>query len=151
MLLTLLLTISAPVPKTEPADWKAAIQDRAFDYPSQPNRAADSAAAARKPGLTTEYALDPSNTQGLFTVAKTGGPEVRAAIRKYTKVEDDAALQSTVDFYREFFPVNLRVPEKSVANMLQFVALDHPEARALDPRVLYDNSLIDEVLREPGR
>jgi hypothetical protein len=43
------------------------------------------------------------------------------------------------------------VPEKSVANMLQFVALDHPDLRTADPRVLYDNSLIDEVLREPGR
>ena len=69
-----------------------------------------------------------------LTLAKTGGPEVRAAVRKYTKVDDEAVLQSTVDFYREFFPANLRVPEKSVANMLQFVALDHPEARALDPR-----------------
>jgi hypothetical protein len=34
---------------------------------------------------------------------------------------------------------------------LQFVALEHPELRALDPRTLYDNSYIDEVLREPGR
>ena len=86
-----------------------------------------------------------------LALAKAGGPEARAAIRKYTKVEDDAVLQSTVDFYREFFPANLRVPEKSLANMLQFVALDHPDVGALDPRSLYDNSLVDEVLREPGR
>jgi ABC-type nitrate/sulfonate/bicarbonate transport system substrate-binding protein len=86
-----------------------------------------------------------------LTLAKAGGPEVRAAVRKYTKVDDEAVLQATVDFYREFFPTNLRVPEKSIANMLQFVALDHPELRTVDPRILYDNSLIDEVLREPGR
>jgi ABC-type nitrate/sulfonate/bicarbonate transport system substrate-binding protein len=86
-----------------------------------------------------------------LTLAKTGGPEARAAVRKYAKVDDEAVLQSTVDFYREFFPSTLRVPEKSIANMLQFVALDHPELRTIDPRTLYDNTYIDEVLRESGR
>jgi NitT/TauT family transport system substrate-binding protein len=86
-----------------------------------------------------------------LTLAKTGGPEARAAVRKYTKVDDDAALQSTVDFYREYFPPTLRVPEQCITNMLQLIALDHPEVRTLDPRVLYDNRLIDEVLGAPSR
>jgi ABC-type nitrate/sulfonate/bicarbonate transport system substrate-binding protein len=84
-----------------------------------------------------------------LTLAKTGGPEARAAVQKYTKVDDEAVLQSTVEFYREFFPTNLRMPEKSIVNMLQLLALDHPEVRTLDPRVLYDNSLVDEVLGTP--
>jgi NitT/TauT family transport system substrate-binding protein len=86
-----------------------------------------------------------------LSLAKAGGPEARAAVRKYTQVEDAAVLQSTVDFYREFFPDTLRVPEKSISNMLQFVGLDHPEVAALDPRTLYDNSLVDQVLHESGR
>ena len=38
-----------------------------------------------------------------------------------------------------------------MANMLQLIALDHPEVRTLDPRTLYDNRLVDEVLAAPGR
>jgi NitT/TauT family transport system substrate-binding protein len=86
-----------------------------------------------------------------LALAKTGGPEARAAVRKYAKVDDDAVLQSTVDFYREYFPTTLRVPDQSVANMLQLIALDHPDVRTLDPHSLYDNSLIDEVLAAPAR
>jgi NitT/TauT family transport system substrate-binding protein len=86
-----------------------------------------------------------------LALARAGGPEVRAAVRKYTKVDDDVVLQATVDFYREYFPDTLRVPEKSIANALQFVGMDHPDVRGLDPRSLYDNSLIDEVLRDMGR
>ena len=56
-------------------------------------------------------------------------------------------FEETVDFYREYFPSTLRVPEASVANMLQLIALDHPDVLALDPRTLYDNSLVDEVSR----
>jgi ABC-type nitrate/sulfonate/bicarbonate transport system substrate-binding protein len=83
-----------------------------------------------------------------LVLAKAGGPEAQAAIRKYAKVDDDAILQATVDFYREFFPADLRVSEKSVANMLQFVALDHPDVRGIDPRTLYDNGLVEEILRD---
>jgi NitT/TauT family transport system substrate-binding protein len=86
-----------------------------------------------------------------LALAKAGGPEARAAVRKYTKVDDDAVLESTVDFYREYFPTTLRMPEQSIANMLQLIALDHPEVRALDPRSLYDNRLVDEVLAAPSR
>jgi ABC-type nitrate/sulfonate/bicarbonate transport system substrate-binding protein len=80
-----------------------------------------------------------------LALAKAGGTEARDAVRKYAKVDDEAVLQSTVDFYREYFPTTLRVPENSVANMLQLIALDHPDVRTLDPRTLYDNSLVDEL------
>ena len=64
---------------------------------------------------------------------------------------DVANFQAMNGVYREFFPTTLRVPDKSVVNMLQLIALDHPEVRALDPRVLYDNSLVDEALGAAGR
>ncbi|HZR99505.1 MAG TPA: hypothetical protein VFE37_12405 [Chloroflexota bacterium] len=57
----------------------------------------------------------------------------------------------TDDFYREYFPPMLRVPEQSVASMLQPIALDHSEVGALDPRALYDNCPIAEVLAASSR
>ena len=85
MLLTLLLTIAAPVPKTEPADWKAAVKDREFDDPSQPDRAGDSVAAAQKAGLTAAFALDTGDAfHGTFVYAKKGGPRVKVRGHRMT-------------------------------------------------------------------
>jgi NitT/TauT family transport system substrate-binding protein len=84
-----------------------------------------------------------------LALAKAGGEPMRASIRKYVKVDDEAIVENTVEFYREFFPATLRVPEASIANMLRF--LDEPEARALAPKLLYDNSLVDEIERVPSR
>ena len=73
MILTLLLTLTvAPIPKTDPADWKAAVKDREFDYPSQPHRAAESVALAEKAGVAAAFDLE-----GTFVFAKQGGPEVK--------------------------------------------------------------------------
>jgi hypothetical protein len=85
VLLTLLLTIAAPVPKTEPADWKASLKDREFDYPSQPDRAGDSVAAAQKAGLTAAFALDTGDSfHGTFVFAKAGGRQVKVRGHRMT-------------------------------------------------------------------
>src|SRR5882672_11176531 len=48
----------------------------------------------------------------------------KKALRKFTRVEDEAVLQGSFEFYREAFPNTLRTPEKAMANALKFV--DHP-------------------------
>jgi hypothetical protein len=69
--------LAAPVPKVEPGDWKAALKDRKFDFKREHTGADNSAAAARKAGLTAEFTLIPCDTpHGKFTFAKKGGPEV---------------------------------------------------------------------------
>ena len=70
-------------------------------------------------------------------------PVTRRALQKYLKLDDEATLQATYDFYSRYFPVTLQVPERSIANMLQ--SLDHPGARAADPKQFFDNSLVDEI------
>lgn len=76
-------------------------------------------------------------------LAKTDAAATTRALRKYLKLDDEAILQATYEYYRTYFPDSLRVPERSVANMLQ--TLDHPAARAADPRQFFDNSLVDEL------
>src|SRR5262245_21262418 len=86
MILTLLLTLTlaAPVPKTEPADWKAALKDRELDYPSQPHRALASAVAVEKAGLSAAFVQDESSTSATFVFAKRGGPEVKVRAHRMT-------------------------------------------------------------------
>ncbi|MBX5493257.1 MAG: ABC transporter substrate-binding protein [Chloroflexi bacterium] len=76
-------------------------------------------------------------------IARTDAATTTRALRKYLKLDDDAVLQATYEYYRTYFPDSLRVPERSVANMLQ--TLDHPAARTADPRQFFDNSLVDEL------
>ena len=81
-------------------------------------------------------------------LAKNDPALTKASIRKYTKVEDEAILQETFDFYADFFPANLEVPEGSIVNMLRL--LDHPAAATADPKQFYDNSLVQEIARTPA-
>jgi NitT/TauT family transport system substrate-binding protein len=69
----------------------------------------------------------------------------KRALKKYTRVTDDASLQGTFEYYRDAFPKTLRVVEKAMANALKFV--DHPKAKQADVRQSFDNSLVDEAIR----
>jgi NitT/TauT family transport system substrate-binding protein len=76
-------------------------------------------------------------------LAKSDPAVSKAALRKYAKVDDEAVLQETVEFYRDYFPDNLEVPERSITSMLRL--LDQPGAATADPRQFYDNSLVAEL------
>jgi ABC-type nitrate/sulfonate/bicarbonate transport system substrate-binding protein len=76
-------------------------------------------------------------------LAKSDVSVSKAALRKYAKVEDEAILQETVDFYRDYFPTDLAVPERSIAAMLRL--LDHPAASTADPKQFFDNGLVTEM------
>ena len=52
---------------------------------------------------------------------------VTKALRRYTRIEDEAELQGSFEFYKSAFPSTLRTAEKAMANALKFV--DHPKAR----------------------
>jgi NitT/TauT family transport system substrate-binding protein len=67
----------------------------------------------------------------------------KRALRKYTRVDDEALLQGSVEYFREAFPTTLRTPEKAMANALKFI--DHPKAKQYDVTQAFDNSLVNEI------
>ena len=70
---------------------------------------------------------------------------VKRALRKYTRVEDEALLQGSVEYFREAFPKTLATPEKAMANALKFI--DHPKAKQYDVRQSFDNALVNEIAK----
>jgi NitT/TauT family transport system substrate-binding protein len=83
-------------------------------------------------------------TEGLV-LAKSDSAMSKKVLRKYTRVEDDAILQSTFEYYRKFFGETLKINERSYANLLQLV--DHPKAKSADPKQFFDNTLVEQVAR----
>ena len=70
---------------------------------------------------------------------------VKRALRKYTRVEDEALLQGSVEYFREAFPKTLATPERAMANALKFI--DHPKAKQYDVRQSFDNALVNEIAK----
>ena len=70
----------------------------------------------------------------------------KRALRKFTRTEDDAILQGTFEFYKDAFPGSIRVVEKAMSNALKFV--EHPKAKQFDLRQSFDNSFVDEAMRQ---
>ena len=68
---------------------------------------------------------------------------VKRALRKYIRVNDEALLQGSVDYFRDAFPSSLRTREKVMTNALKFI--DHPKAKQYDVMQSFDNSLVDEI------
>jgi len=83
-------------------------------------------------------------TEGL-ALAKSDATMSKKVLRKYTRVDDDAILQSTFEYYRQFFGETLKINERSYANLLQLV--DHPKAKGADPRQFFDNTLVEQISR----
>ena len=69
----------------------------------------------------------------------------KRALRRFTRLDDDAYLQGSFEYYRGAFALSLKVNERAMANALKFV--DHPKARQFDVRQSFDNSFIDEAMR----
>src|SRR5215470_768771 len=70
----------------------------------------------------------------------------KRALGKFTRTENDAELQGTFEFYKDAFSPTLRVVEKSMANALKFI--EHPKAKGADVKQFYDNSLVDEAMKQ---
>ena len=68
---------------------------------------------------------------------------VKRALRKYIRVNDEALLQGSVEYFRDAFPSTLRTREKVMTNALKFI--DHPKAKQYDVTQSFDNSLVDEI------
>jgi len=83
-------------------------------------------------------------TDGL-KAARTDAGITKRALRKYTRVDDDAVLQTTFEYYKKYFGETLKVNERSYANLLQL--LDHPKAKDADPKRFFDNSLLEQIHR----
>jgi len=83
-------------------------------------------------------------TDGL-TLARTDVALSKKVLRKYTRVDDEAVLQATFEYYKKYFGDTLRVDQKSYANLLQL--LDHPKAKDADPKRFFDNSLLEQIRR----
>ena len=78
-------------------------------------------------------------------MARTNAVISKKVLRKYTRVDDEAVLQATFEYYRQYFGETLKVNEKSYANLLQL--LDHPKAKNADPKQFFDNSLLEQIRR----
>ncbi len=78
-------------------------------------------------------------------LARENATVSKKALKKYTRVDDDALLQGSFEFYKSAFSSTLRTGEKAMANALKFV--DHPKAKQADPKQFYDNSLVEEAMR----
>lgn len=83
-------------------------------------------------------------TEGL-TLAKTDAALAKKVLRKYTRVDDEAVLQATFEYYKKYFGDSLKVNERSYATLLQL--LDHPKAKDADPKRFFDNGLIEQLWR----
>jgi NitT/TauT family transport system substrate-binding protein len=78
-------------------------------------------------------------------LARENAAITKKALRKFTRVNDDADLQGSFEFYKDAFPRTLRVEEKAMANAQKFV--EHPKAKGADVKQFYDNSLVEEAMR----
>src|SRR6266567_2326749 len=78
-------------------------------------------------------------------LARESAAATKRALRKFTRVDDDASLQGSFEYYKDAFPSSLRVIEKAMANALKFV--DHPKAKQADVRQSFDNSFVDEAIK----
>jgi ABC-type nitrate/sulfonate/bicarbonate transport system substrate-binding protein len=79
-------------------------------------------------------------------LARENATVSKRALGKFTRVRDDASLQGSFEFYKDAFSPTLRVVEKAMANALKFV--DHPKAKQFDVRQSFDNSLVDEAMKQ---
>jgi NitT/TauT family transport system substrate-binding protein len=77
--------------------------------------------------------------------ARSNAAVTKKALRRFTRVDDDADLQGSFEFYKDFFPATLRVVEKAMSNAQKFV--DHPKAKQADVKQFYDNSLVEEAMK----
>ena len=77
--------------------------------------------------------------------ARDNAAVTKRALKKFTRVDDDASLQGSFEYYREAFPNSIRVLDKAMANALKFV--EHPKAKQYDVRQSFDNNLVDEAMR----
>jgi NitT/TauT family transport system substrate-binding protein len=82
--------------------------------------------------------------EGLLLTRESANATKRA-LRKYTRVDDDAALQGSFEYFREAFPSTLRTPEKAMINALKFI--EHPKAKQYDVTQSFDNSLVNEAIK----
>ena len=80
-----------------------------------------------------------------LVLSRENATVTKRALKKFTRVDDDASLQGSFEFYRDAFPANLRVIDKAMANALKFV--DHPKAKQFDVRQSFDNRFVDEAMR----
>ena len=78
-------------------------------------------------------------------LSKNDATVSKKALRRYTRVQDEATLQGTFEFFQPYFPASLRTIEKAMANAIKF--LDHPKAKQLDPKQTFNNSYVEEALR----
>jgi ABC-type nitrate/sulfonate/bicarbonate transport system substrate-binding protein len=77
--------------------------------------------------------------------ARDNAAVTKRALKKFTRVDDDASLQGSFEYYREAFPNSIRVLDKAMANALKFI--EHPKAKQYDVKQSFDNSLVDEAMR----
>jgi len=80
-----------------------------------------------------------------LVLSRENATVTKKALKRFTRVDDDASLQGSFEYYKDAFPPSLRVIEKAMANALKFV--EHPKAKGADVRQSFDNSFVEEAMR----
>ena len=78
-------------------------------------------------------------------LARDNAAVTKKALKKFTRVDDEASLQDSYEFYKDAFPPTLKVIDKAMANALKFV--EHPKAKGADVKQFFDNSLVEEAMK----
>ena len=80
-----------------------------------------------------------------LVLSRENATVTKKALKRFTRVDDDASLQGSFEYYKDAFPPSLKVIEKAMANALKFV--EHPKAKGADVRQSFDNSFVEEAMR----
>jgi hypothetical protein len=91
---------AAPIPKTEPVDWKAVIENRQYKPNRVGSKAEKSVAAAREAGLVAEFAMDADGCTGVFVFTRKDGPKLALSGHCYSSAVVRADMLYLADFER---------------------------------------------------
>lgn len=128
------------------AGFKLLFRPSSTDYGLFPTAAIAARESWLKDSRNHKIAVDFLRALGQgVTLARENAVITKKALKRFTRVDDDADLQGSFEYYRDAFPKGLRVEEKAMANALKFV--EHPKAKGAGVRQFYDNSLVEEALR----
>ena len=99
-LLLSLPLLAAPVPKTEPVDWKSVIENRQYKPNRVGSKAEKSVAAAKAAGLAAEFTQDDDGCSGVFAFASKGGPKLALSGHCYSVAVVRGDVLYLADFER---------------------------------------------------
>lgn len=76
-------------------------------------------------------------------LTKTDKASTKAALSKYTKATDDKVLEVSYEAYKNYWPVDLHIPDSEVQFILEELSGKNPAAKTKKPNDVRDNRYAD--------